>query len=107
MPTKTWKAAERAIAKWFPGSKRRGPDFTNELAVGKSDLVYPGYSIEVKHSKRPTYTLLTSAVQQAITNKTHPNDIPLAVIHKAGEEYKNSLVVMRLSDFSEFFICSE
>jgi hypothetical protein len=102
-PTKTWKAVERAIAKFFPGSKRRGSDFRGDNA-GKSDLIFPGWSVEIKHSKRPTFGLMLGAVEQAITNKEKENDIPVAVIHKEGTEYKDSLVVMKLSDFSDFFI---
>lgn len=106
MADKTWKAAERAISKWFPGSKRRGADF-GDTRGGKSDLVYPGYSIEIKHSARPTIGLMQAAVSQAERNREHASDIPLAVIHPKGHGYGDSLVVMRLSTFSEFFINSE
>lgn len=103
MSDKTWKACERKIAKWFPGAKRRGADFRGEHS-GKSDLIYPGWSVEIKHSKRPTYGLMTSAVSQAETNRDRPDDIPVAVIHRTGDDYGDSLVVMRLEQFAQFFI---
>lgn len=104
--TSTWKAAERAIAKFWPGARRRGSDFRGEDGVGKSDIVCPGWSIEVKHGKTITYGLLVHAVEQAETNKPFENDIPLAVVHKEGQAYKDSLVIMRLETFAEFFINS-
>ena len=102
MPTKTWKKAELEIARWLKG-KRRGADFRGENA-GKSDIVKEGWSIEVKHSTRPHWKLITGALDQSETNKPKPEDIPIAVIHKAGEPYARSIVVMYLDTFSELFI---
>jgi hypothetical protein len=109
MSDKTWKKAERKIAEYWPGARRRGADFRGENA-GKSDLIMPGYSIEVKHSSRPTFGLMKTAVEQAELNQEKPDDIPVAVIHKKGEKYDDSLVIMTLKKFQEFFInqnCSD
>jgi len=103
MTDKVWKAAERAIAKFWPGAIRRGSDFRGENS-GKSDIVAPGWSIEVKHGKRHTFGMIRAAINQAETNKEKPDDIPVAVIHKTGDDYKDSLVVMRLETFRDFFI---
>jgi hypothetical protein len=103
-PTSTWKSAEREIARWWPDGERRGPDYRGEGNKGKTDVVSDGWAIEVKHLKQPKFSLIVSAVAQAEKNRTHPEDIPVAVIHKAGTPYKDSLVVMRLEEFAKFFI---
>jgi len=104
-PTKTWKSVECAIAKFFPRGKRRGADFKNrEGAGGKNDVITEGWSVEIKHSKRPTWGLMVAAYSQAKANMDNPTDIPVAVIHKEGTEYRRSFVVMTLEDFANHFI---
>jgi hypothetical protein len=100
---KVWKAAERALAKWFPKGKRRGADFRGQHA-GKTDIISEGWALEVKHLKRPTFGEMMGAVLQAERNREKPDDIPVALIHRVGEDYKNTLVVMRLETFAEHFI---
>lgn len=102
MPTKTWKNAELVIARWLKG-KRRGADYRGENA-GKSDIIKPGWSIEVKHLTRPTFGAIVAALLQSGRNKPEPNDIPIAVIHKVGDDYSKSLVVMFLDEFAKYFI---
>jgi len=106
MANKTWKSVERAIAAFFPGAKRRGADF-GDAQGGKNDVLAEGWSIEVKHSKRPTFGLMVDAVAQAEAAMQKPQDIPIAVIHKKGIPYKDSLVIMRLEMFRDFFINEE
>lgn len=104
-PPTTWKSVEAKIAAYW-GGKRRGADFKKRTGPGgKNDVVdVPGWSIEVKHNKRPTWGLMVSAVSQAIGAKEQSDDIPVAVVHKLGDDYGNSLVIMRLSDFADHFI---
>jgi hypothetical protein len=104
-PPTSWKKVEQHVANYW-GGKRRGADFKKRTGLGgKNDVVdVPGWSIEVKHSKRPTWSLMVEAVAQAEGAREQPNDIPVAVIHKLGDEYGNSLVIMRLETFAQFFI---
>lgn len=102
MPTKTWKHAELNIARWLKG-KRRGADYRGENA-GKSDIIKPGWSIEVKHLTKPTWSAIVNALLQTDRNRPEPGDIPIAVIHKAGDDYSKSIVVMFLDEFSKYFI---
>lgn len=97
MSDKTWKATERKIAELL-GGKRRGSDFRGDTG-GKTDIILPGFAIEVKQSKRPTFGLMVSAIEQAIRNREKPTDVSFAVIHKEGVEYKDSLVIMKLDEF--------
>jgi len=99
--TNTWKSVELRIAAIL-GGKRRGADTRSDNA-GKSDIIKPGWSVEVKHSKKPSFGLMLEAIDQAERNRPKPDDIPIAVIHKERQEYADSLVVMRLSTFSELF----
>lgn len=106
-PSDTWKAAERRVLAFWPGGKRRGAyvnDGENGMPDSSDDLI--GWSIEVKHAKRPTLGSMIKAVAQAEKNKRNEGDIPVAVVHPEGVEYKDSLVVMRLETFAQFFINS-
>lgn len=103
MSDKSWKAAERRIAQFFPNGRRRGADFRGEQG-GKTDIIAPGWSIEVKQSKRPTFGLMCEAVAQAERNRVNPADIPVAVVHRQGDRYSDSLVIMRLEEFVAHFI---
>lgn len=97
MADKTWKAVERAIAKLL-GGKRRGADFRG-VDAGKTDIILPGYALEVKHSKRPTWTLVRQVLEQAERNRSSPEDISAGIIHPAGWDYVNSFVIIRLETF--------
>lgn len=105
-PTKTWKDAERKILNFW-GAKRRGAHTGSGVSgsgMPDNDDNLVGWSIEIKHSKRPTFGLMVSAIEQARINRQKGNDIPVAVIHKERTEYPDSLVIMKLSDFQDFFI---
>lgn len=104
-PPSTWKKVEQKIADFW-GGRRRGADYKNrDGAGGKNDVTgVPGWSIEIKHLTRPSYGAMADAARQAEANRDEPNDIPVAVIHKNGDAYKDSLVVMRLEVFADFFI---
>jgi hypothetical protein len=104
-PTKTWKSVETAISRYFPNGQRRGADYRKRDGPGgKNDVITTGWSVEIKHSKSPTWGLMVAAVAQAQASKESPDDIPVAVIHKERTEYGQSLVVMTLSDFSDHFL---
>jgi hypothetical protein len=92
----TWKHAERQIAKWLNG--RRVPVSGR---AGQPDIAHPWLSIEVKHRRRlPQW--LTMALVQA-EQAAAPDQLPIAVLHEAGERYGRSLVVLRLDAFEEWF----
>lgn len=101
MPDKVWKRVERDVAAYF-GGERRGADFRDESG-GKNDILKEGYSIEVKHRKSPRWGEITAAVKQA-KDAAEPGDIACAVIHQKGSKIKNSLVVMTLEDFIDWFV---
>ena len=100
-PTKTWKDAERKIARYL-GFERRGADFGG-VRGGKNDVKdHPWLSIEIKHGKRINYQLIVNAVAQAEA-AAESNQTPVAITHREGDLYKDSVVCIRLETFRQWF----
>lgn len=97
MVDKTWKAFERRVAKKFNG-KRRGADYADQTG-GKTDIIAPGFSVEVKNWSRPTWAAITSDVKKSEERREKPTDIPLAIMKKVGDGDDNAIVCMRLETF--------
>ena len=106
MPDKGWKQYERRIAKRF-GLKRRGADFRGP-GGGKDDAVaLPGepesvYSLEMTLQKVLSYIQLLAKCYQAEANASS-GKVPLVIAKQARQRDRDSLVVMRLETFEEFF----
>ena len=95
---KTWKAAERRIAKILGG--RRYPANTG----GPEDIEHEELSVQVKHRKNlPIW--IKSAILDA--EATAGARLPIAVLHERYSPYEDSLVIMRLSEFVEWWGGSE
>jgi len=110
MTDKTWKKVEREIAKYFPDGQRRGADFKQRFrAGGKSDVITSApLSVEIKHSKSPSFGLIVNAIEQARIAREDKGELPISVIHKKGWRYGQSIVSMTLDDFCKFFLdCAE
>lgn len=92
---KTWKSVEAKIANYF-GGQRRGADFRNRFSAGgKNDVIgAEGWSIEIKHSSNPTYSLMAKALQQATNAKESDDEIPIVIVHPKGWDYDKSIVVV-------------
>ena len=101
-PTKTWKAFELRVAKWF-GGQRRGADF-QRLGLGQNDVIKEGFSIECKLLKRPSFGEILAAVKQAEAAKEHESDIAVAVIKRNGDRDDDSLFVLRRNEFMSNFV---
>ncbi len=99
MPDKSWKAFERRIAQRFPNARRRGPDTTG----GKCDLIAPGWAVECKLLGRPSFSDLLDAARQAERN-AEALQTPVAIVKRKHDEDRNALVVMRLEEFSQWFV---
>ena len=104
MTDKSWKSFERRICKLF-GGQRRGADYGDSRG-GKNDCIdVPGFSMELKLLKRPTYQQMFDACVQAEDSAESIIDIPIAIVkkNKQGLKDKDALVVMRLETFLGFF----
>lgn len=94
MSDKRWKATERHIARLVGG--RRVP-VTGRARGDTPDIAHPWLSIECKdRATLPAWLL--DALAQAEAAAT-PSQLPIAVLHQAGDRYDRALVVVRLADF--------
>ncbi len=87
-PTKTWKHAERAVARLLGG---RRCHFEGE------DVDAGEWSVEVKHGRQVPKTII-DWFDQAERN-TPEGKRPLLVLHPPRLPCEDSLVVLRLADF--------
>lgn len=100
MPEDPWKANENAIARWFPGARR----VPVAGRIGNPDIRHPWLSIEVKLRKSlPLW--LEGALRQA--EAVARGKLPIAVLHGKGNDHADDLVVLRLSDFVDYFVGDE
>jgi hypothetical protein len=95
---KAWKATERMTATLLHG--KRVP-ITGRQRGDVPDVEHPWLSIEVKHRKALPNWLLDAMSQARASAKD--GQLPIAVLHEAGQRHANSLVVVRLSEFIEWF----
>jgi hypothetical protein len=94
MPDKTWKQAERAIAKRLSGRR------VGCTGQATADVVSDWLSVEVKTRKRlPSW--IRAALGQA--NLDAGDKLPLVILHEMGQRHDNDLVVLRLKDFEDWF----
>ncbi|MEJ5225350.1 MAG: hypothetical protein WHV44_12910 [Anaerolineales bacterium] len=98
MGDKAWKRTERTIAARLNG--QRVP-ITGRARGSAPDIAHPWLSIEVKHRKRLPLWLL-EALDQARAAATD-RQMPICILHQAGERHDNDLVLMRMSDFVAWF----
>ena len=94
MADATWKAVERRIARAF-GTERTGctgqatPDFETDWIVA-----------EIKHRKAlPKW--LAGALEQVLGHKRDAK-LPIVILHEKSK--RDSLVLLRLSDFLSWFV---
>lgn len=96
--TNTWKAVERSIASLIGG--KRVP--VSGRQRGESpDIAHNWLSIEVKH-RRKLPKWIHDALDQAIKS-VRGNQLPVAILHQKGQRFNDAFVVVRLSDFRDWF----
>jgi hypothetical protein len=93
MSERAWKKAERRIAE-LVGGKREPVSGRQRGAT--PDIRHPTLSVEVKSRKKlPNW--LEDALQQAEA-ASRDGQLPVAILHETGRNYRDALVVMRLGD---------
>lgn len=95
MADKTWKAAERAVARRLAGRR------VGCTGQATADVLTEHFSVEVK-TRRRLPALLREGMAQATANAA-PATVPLLVLHEVGCKHADDLVVMRLEDFEEWY----
>ncbi len=95
----TWKSVERSIARLF-GGRRTGP---RGIAVADvADHRYQSWlAIEIKHRKKLPQWILDALKQAELAAGEHK--LAMVVLHERRMRYKDSLVVLRLSDWIDWF----
>ncbi len=98
MPERRWKATERRIAALLGGARVPA---TGRQRGDAPDLRHRWLSVEVKdRATLPAWLL--DALAQAEASAA-PHQLPIAVLHEAGQRHDRALVVLRLADFVEWF----
>jgi hypothetical protein len=98
MSDSRWKATERKIAGLLGG--RRVP-VSGRGRGDAPDIAHPWLAIEVKD--RATLPLwLLDALDQAEASAT-AEQLPVAVLHRAGDRHDQAVIVLRLADFVDWF----
>lgn len=96
----SWKRTEREVARRLGG--RRVP-VSGRQRGDVPDVEHTLFAVEVKHwAALPAKVL--DALSQAVA-AARDGQVPIAVLHQAGEEYDAALVVLRLDDFVD--LCGE
>jgi len=91
---KTWKAAEKGVARALHGVRVSN----QRLGMATCDVEAGMFAVEVK-SRKELPAWLLDAVAQAKTN-ARDGRVPIVVLHKTGTRYDtSSLVIMEICDF--------
>jgi hypothetical protein len=98
MPDRAWKQTERRTAAILGG--RRVPT-TGRQRGDAPDVEHPWLSVECKHRKRLPAWLLDAMDQARAAARS--DQLPCTVLHEAGRRHADSLVLVRLADFVEWF----
>jgi hypothetical protein len=98
MGDKRWKATERRIAALLGG--KRVP-VSGRGRGDQPDIAHPWLSLEVK-DRATIPAWLLDALDQAERSATD-DQLPVAVLHRAGDRHDAALVVLRLAAFVDWF----
>ena len=98
MSERAWKRCEREVAGILGGCR---VPVTGRARGDVPDIRHRWLSVEVK-GRRSLPAWLLKAVAQARAAAT-PHQLPIAVLHQEGARHGSDLVVMRLSDFEDWF----
>jgi hypothetical protein len=95
---KPWKATERRTAAILGG--KRAP-VSGRGRGDVPDVAHPWLCPEVKHRKRLPAWLLDAMDQARAAARS--DQLPCTILHEAGRRHADSLVLVRLADFVEWF----
>ncbi len=94
---KDWKSCERPVAEVLGGER---VPVSGRTRGDCPDVEHPTLSIEAKSRKKlPAW--IEDAMKQAEAS-AKDGQLPVAVLHQDGRRYAESLVVLRLEDFSNY-----
>ncbi len=94
---KDWKSCERRVAEFLGGER---VPVSGRTRGDAPDVLHDHLSIEVK-SRRKLPAWIEDAMKQAEAS-AKDGQLPVAVLHQDARRYAESLVVLRLEDFSNY-----
>lgn len=97
-----WKRVERQIAAFLGGVR---VPVTGRQRGDAPDIQHEWLSPEVKSYSTVPKWLLEAMTQAEAAAKD--GELPVAIVHKKGQKVEDSLVVVRLSDFTAWFVNEE
>src|SRR5262245_26925943 len=100
MHANTWKNFERRVARELGGQRRGAYVSNNEGSL--NDIINERYSIQCKISSQPSYTTIRKAIDES-RMQAKPEQAPLAVVGKLGDNIDDAIVAMKMVDFLKFF----
>jgi len=93
-----WKRTEREVGKHLGGTR---VPITGRQRGSAPDVEHEWLSIEVKHRKKlPEW--LHDAMDQAVKSQKN-GQVPIVVLHQSGKHHDNDYVVLKMSDFADWF----
>lgn len=98
MSDKLWKQTERAIGKLIGGTR---VPITGRQRGSAPDVAHDVFAVEVKQRGRLPGWIKEAMVQAVASAKI--SQLPIVVLHETGQRHVNDLVVIRLSDFVDFY----
>ena len=96
--SKLWKETERRIASLLGG--QRVP-ITGRQRGDVPDIAHDFLAIEVKERRHLPGWLLDGMAQAVAAARG--GQMPIVVLHQAGDRYEDALVVVRLKDWREWY----
>ena len=92
---KTWKRAEKRVAEILGGQR------VGNTGKATEDVRTRWLRVEVK--TRKGFPLWIKRALAQVLRTTGPSQLGIVVLHEKGQRYDDSLVVLRLKDFQEWF----
>ena len=100
MTDKAWKRIERQIAERLNGSRI---PITGRQRGSAPDVEHPTWAIECKHRDGFPPAWILDSLDQAKACSEGGKKLPIAIWHGKGKKIDDSVVMIPLKDFQEWF----
>jgi hypothetical protein len=97
-PTRTWQTAERRIAQML-GLRKVGNRGTSTPDAVGGHLV-----AEIKHRRSRGIPQWAMDALQGARQHAGPHRLGVLVVHREGQRYEDSILLMRLGDYADWYV---
>jgi len=101
----TWKSVERAFGALFGGERNPISGRIRDSGIADMEVqegIFSNLSFEIKHRSSLPSWLFENAFDQADKAKRKIKKYSAILLHKKGQKYEDSFVLMRVKDFVEY-----